>query len=89
MEIITTPEFELLFSQLPVGIKKKATKQAKLFCENPFYNSLNTEKLEPKSKQVWSFRVDKNYRIVFRFMEKNSVAFIAIGPHKWIYRLNF
>ncbi len=89
MEIVTTPEFESLFSQLPVIIKMKAEKQTKLFCENPFYNSLQTEKLEPKIKQVWSFRVDKNYRIIFRFLKENKVVLLAVGPHKWIYRLNF
>lgn len=89
MEIIVTPEFESLFRELPLVIKKKATKQTKLFCENPFYNSLNTEKIEPKNKQVWSFRVDKNYRIIFRFLDNSKVVFLAVGPHKWIYRLNF
>ncbi|MDO8604561.1 MAG: type II toxin-antitoxin system RelE/ParE family toxin [bacterium] len=89
MEIITTPEFEALFSDLPKIIKKKAIKQTKLFCGNPFYNSLNTEKIEPRNKQVWSFRVDKNYRIIFKFLENKRVVFLAMGPHKWIYRLDF
>lgn len=89
MEIIATAEFKALLNALSPTIKKKVIKQRALFCENPFHNSLNTEKLEPKSRQLWSFRVDKNYRIIFRFLEKGRVLFLAVGPHQWVYRINF
>ena len=69
---------------------EKAEKQENLFCKNPFHPSLHTEKLEPKGRQVWSFRIDKNYRIVFRFLEeKDKVLLLTIGPHSWIYKLKF
>lgn len=89
MEITATAEFKALLNALSPAIKKKVIKQRALFCENPFHNSLNTEKIEPKNRQLWSFRVDKNFRIVFRFLENNKVLFLVVGPHKWIYRLNF
>lgn len=89
MEISVTAEFKALFSLLPAAIKRKVLKQQTLFRNNPFHNSLNTEKLEPKNRNAWSFRVDKNYRIVFRFLEGNKVLFLVVGPHKWIYRLMF
>ena len=89
MEVIATAEFRALFNTLPLPIKKKVVKQREIFCKNPFYNSLNTEKLELKNKQIWSFRIDKNYCVVFRFLESNRALFLVVGPHQWIYRLNF
>ncbi len=89
MEIITTREFEDRYVRLPIIIQKRAEKQERLFCHNPFYPSLNTEKLEPKSKNVWSFRVDKSYRIIFRFVDSKTVLFLTIGRHDWVYRLKF
>ncbi|MBI5401141.1 MAG: type II toxin-antitoxin system RelE/ParE family toxin [Candidatus Yonathbacteria bacterium] len=89
MEVIATAEFKALFNALSPAVKKRVVKQRDIFCKNPFYNSLNTEKLEPKNKQLWSFRVDKNYRIVFRFLENNRVLFLVVGLHQWVYRLNF
>lgn len=89
MEITATEEFKALFNVLSPVIKKKVLKQRALFCKNPFHNSLNTEKLEPRNRQLWSFRVDKNYRIVFRFLDGGKVLFLVVGPHQWIYRLNF
>ena len=89
MEIIVTKEFESRYADLPTVIQKRAEKQEQLFRRNPFYPSLNTEKLEPKSKNVWSFRVDRNYRIIFRFIDGRTVLFLTIGRHDWIYRLKF
>lgn len=89
MEILTTEEFQRRYDVLPRSIQKKAEKQEKLFRANPFHPSLNTEKLEPKNKEVWSIRVDRRYRIVFRFINGNTVIFLTVGPHDWIYKLRW
>jgi proteic killer suppression protein len=87
LEILITEEFEKRFKELPPAVQKKAEKQEKLFRQNPFHPSLHTEKLEPKRRQVWSFRIDRRHRIIFRFMEGSRVVFLTVGPHEWIYRV--
>jgi len=89
MRIILTEEFESQYSHLPEIIKRKAEKQQNIFKTNPFHPSLHTEKLAPKSKQVWSFRIDKKYRVVFKFADGDKVHFLTIGPHDWVYRIKF
>jgi len=89
LEIFVTQEFEKCFQHLPLSVQKKAIKQEKLFRENPFYPSLNAEKLEPKGKQTWSFRIDNDYRTLFRFINCNQVLFLVCGHHNWIYRYKF
>ena len=89
MEIFLTDEFIKRYSHLPSSIRKKAEKQEKLFRQNPFYPSLHTEKLEPKGKQVWSFRIDRSYRVLFKFIEEGDVIFLTVGPHDWIYKIPF
>ncbi len=89
MRIITAAEFDKRYERLPVSIQKKAEKQEKIFRKNPFYPSLHTEKLEPKNKELWGIRVDKSYRIIFRFVDGNTVLFLTVGPHDWIYKLKF
>lgn len=89
MEIFSTRKFKIEYNQLPKQIRQKAKKQEKLFKNNPFHPSLHTEKLIPKSKEVWSFRIDKKYRIVFRFLSRDSVLFLNVGPHDWIYKIKF
>lgn len=89
MRIILTEEFESQYSRLPESIKLKAEKQQDIFRNNPFYPSLHTEKLAPKSKQMWSFRIDKKYRVIFKFADGDKVHFLTIGPHDWIYKIEF
>jgi mRNA-degrading endonuclease RelE of RelBE toxin-antitoxin system len=89
IEIFVTEEFQKRYRELPKIIQRKAEKQEKIFRQNPFHPSLHTEKLEPKGKEVWSFRIDKRYRIIFRFINGNKVRFLTVGPHDWIYKLNF
>ena len=89
MRVIVASEFEKRYKKLPLSIQKKAEKQEKIFCSNPFHPSLHTEKLEPKNKELWSIRIDKSYRIVFRFIDGNTALFLTVGPHDWIYKLKF
>lgn len=89
IEVIVTREFEKRYRKLPGFIQKKAEKQEQLFRQNPFHPSLNTEKLEPKNRKVWSFRVDRHYRIFFRFLDGQTVLLLTIGPHDWVYKLKF
>ncbi len=86
MKIIYADEFVKRFNQLPLAIKKRALKQETMFKINQFYPSLNTEKLIPKTRQLWSFRVDKKYRIVFRQFTADTIVFLSIGEHDWIYK---
>lgn len=89
MEIFFTKKFEEEYDRLPKDIREKAQKQERLFQNNPHHPSLRTEKLSPKWKEVWSFRIDKNYRIVFRFLGKDKVLFLNAGTHDWIYKIKF
>ena len=63
------------------GLAKKFQKQAKLFKQDLFHKSLNTELLEPKYLRFWSFRVDKKFRAIFIFRNKEEVEIIDINNH--------
>lgn len=85
--IIVTEEFEKRFRDLPKNIQKKLIKQEGFLRENPLHPSLHTEKLQPKIKEYWSFRIDKSYRVLFRFTKKDELILITVGTHDWVYRI--
>lgn len=85
MKIIRTDRFERSFQKLQKPLKTKAMKKIALFLENLFHPSLHTEKLEPRKKNIWSFRLDRNHRVIFTFPEADTILFLNIGPHD-IYR---
>lgn len=86
IQIQTTKTFDRLFKKLPKNIQRKAVLKTELFKKNPFLASLRTEKLTPKKYDVWSFRIDLSYRIVFTFLEVQTVEFRFIGHHNQIYQ---
>lgn len=86
MKIEITPQFEKLYKKLPILVKRKAEKQIDYFLLDPFHPSLNVEKLAPKNKNYWSLRIDKKYRIIFNYQNQETVVFVAIGEHDWIYK---
>ena len=85
IEIRTTKTFDRLFLLLPANIQRKADRKATVFRENPFHPSLQMEKLHPKARGHWSFRVDLDYRVVLKFIASGVAEFRFVGHHNQIY----
>lgn len=62
-------------------LERKFEKQIKLFINNQFHPSLETELLEPKNMKIWSFRIDKKYRALFIFRNKDTVEIFDVNNH--------
>ena len=73
--------FEKKFEKLPRNIKKISVKKILLFENNPYHPSLNTHKLKGPLAGYWSFYINKNYRVLFRFLENNEVIYYDIDTH--------
>lgn len=57
-----------------------------LFIQDPFHSSLKTHKLSGNLKNLWSFSVEYDIRVIFFFEENNSKAiFIDIGSYEEVY----
>ena len=57
------------------------------FANDPFNSKLKTHKLSGKLKDLWSFSVEKNVRVVFYFTKDNppKAVFVDIGTHDQVY----
>lgn len=86
MRITASKRFKKRYNQLPASIKMKLDRQEAQFIQNPFHPSLHTEKLRPKSKDVWSFRVDKHYRVAFIFLEPDHIYLLTVKTHDHVYQ---
>ncbi|ELS00923.1 addiction module toxin, RelE/StbE family [Xenococcus sp. PCC 7305] len=56
-----------------------------VFTNNPFDPSLRTHKLSGKLKDLWSFSVEYDQRIIFYFKDEENVVLIDIGNHDQVY----
>ena len=84
--LIASDEFKHRYNRLPKSVKDRLEKQRDLLCANLRHPSLHIEKLAPKSKNMWSFRIDRQYRVLFRILENGDYFLITVGIHDWVYR---
>ncbi len=77
----STPHFEKQFEKLTKNIQKTAVRKILLFENNPFHPSLNTHKLKGELSDFWSFYINNNFRVLFRFLENNEVIYYNIDTH--------
>ena len=78
----TTPQFENDFLVLPAKIKSKAKRKIQLFETDCFNGILATHKLKGILNKFWSFSIDDNLRVIFRFLPHQEVVYYRIGSHK-------
>ena len=55
-----------------------------IFLSDPFDQRLRTHKLSGKLKNLWSFSLGYDYRVIFYF-EGEQAIFIDIGSHDEVY----
>ena len=80
-DIEYSSHFERAFRKLPKEIQIKAVKQEYSFREDCFNPKLKTHKLKGDLEGLWAFSIDYSYRILFRFVGKNTVEFDNAGRH--------
>ncbi|PIU03247.1 hypothetical protein COT44_04230 [Candidatus Shapirobacteria bacterium CG08_land_8_20_14_0_20_39_18] len=64
------------------GLKTKHQKQVKLLSQNLRHPGLHVERLEPKSLGFYSFRLDRQFRVIFVYLpEENAIQIVDITDH--------
>ncbi|MEK9174525.1 MAG: type II toxin-antitoxin system mRNA interferase toxin, RelE/StbE family [Patescibacteria group bacterium] len=81
MEILYSSHFERSLKKLPQSLKAEVGQQELIFRKNCFNPQLKTHKLKGRYKDLWSFSITHKHRIVFKFLNKNTVYFIDTGDH--------
>lgn len=82
MKVYPSKRFQQSFKKLPTNIQQLAIEKDKAFRLNPYSSQLKTHKLKGKLSKFWSYSVKYNYRVVFEFVDKDSVIYHDIGTHE-------
>lgn len=89
MEIAFSSSFKRAFNKRVKGSRAETTfwERIELFVKNPNDIQLKTHKLSGKLKNLWSFTIEYDLRIVFYFTEDKpkKAVFIDIGNHDEVY----
>ncbi|MBF0379847.1 MAG: type II toxin-antitoxin system mRNA interferase toxin, RelE/StbE family [Magnetococcales bacterium] len=56
-----------------------------LFLADPKNPALKNHRLKGELKDLWSFSINQNYRIIYEYQDDGSIKLCRIGPHKEVY----
>lgn len=83
--IRVTSHFTRQYKRVPSEIQELAEAQERIFRTDAFDPRLHTHKLSGRLKDLWTFSVTRDIRIVFEFLEADEVLFHSIGRHEVVY----
>ena len=88
IEVAFTSSFKRAFKRRIKDNKVLETRfwdRVETFQNNPFDQTLRTHKLSGRLKDLWSFSIEYDLRVVFTFLEGEQALFIDIGTHEEVY----
>lgn len=87
-KVTFSSSFKRIFKKKVKGrkdLESRFWKKMKIFIENPFDERLKSHKLSGKLKDLWSFSVEYDTRVIFYFAKEDHVVFTDIGKHDEVY----
>lgn len=86
MKIVYSSDFIKSVKLAPKPIQKKLANLLEILQDNPFHPKLHTKPLVGKLKGFYSFRITRDWRSIFIFLNSQMVSLIEIAHRKDIYR---
>lgn len=81
MKSTRTVQFRKRYAALPNEIQRKADEAYRLFRQNPFHPGLRFKKLDDGDPELWSVRIDNNYRAL-GLRRGEHITWVWIGTHR-------
>jgi addiction module RelE/StbE family toxin len=89
MEVSFSDSFKKVFQKRikSTEIENEFWNRLEIFINDPFEAKLKTHKLSGKLKDLWSFSIEYDLRVVFYFTKDKPkrAVFVDIGTHNEVY----
>lgn len=72
--------------QMPVTQQQKLAKLLEHLVENPYHPLLHTKHLSGELVGLLSFRITRDWRVIFHFIDAGTIQLLRAGNRKNIYR---
>ena len=86
MKIVYSGDFLKQVKNLPQKQQKMLEILLHVLSKDPFYPTLHTKRLKGELRQALSFRITREWRVIFVFESKDMIKLVKIGNRKDIYR---
>jgi len=86
MKIFLHPRFVKESDKLPKRIRTKLAFLLEVLAQNPFNDLLHTKKLAGDAAGFLSFRVTRDWRVIFYFQGKDTIEVLKVAHRKDVYK---
>lgn len=86
MKIVYTPAFLKSAKRLPIKTQTKLDNLAVLLAENVYHPLLHTKQLSGNLAGLYSFRITRDWRVIFNFLDPETIQLLRVANRKDIYR---
>jgi len=86
MKIVYSNDFLKSAKRLPKPIQKKLADLLEILQNNPFHHKIHAKPLVGRLKGFYSFRITRDWRVIFIFLNSETISLIEVAHRKDIYR---
>lgn len=78
-------KFRRDYKKMPAKIRGLFKERLAIFREQPFHPLLKNHTLRRELKDYWAFSVTGDIRVIYEYLDKNTIALVRIGSHNQVY----
>ena len=86
MKVVYSRDFIKSVKLTPKPIKRKLIILLEILKENPFHQKLHTKPLVGELRGFYSFRITRDWRVIFNFLDSQTIFLIDIAHRRDIYK---
>lgn len=86
LNIVFSDKFVKAAKRLPISIQSNLAEKLEKLQNNPFNSLLHTKYLVGKLSGFYSFRITRDWRVIFYFINTEIIKLIDVAHRKDIYR---
>jgi addiction module RelE/StbE family toxin len=86
IKVVFSNDFLKFAKRLPIEIQNKLATNIELAQNSPFHPLLHSKPLTGRLTGFYSFRVTRDWRVIFCFVNTETIKLVKIANRKDIYR---
>lgn len=86
LKILYSNSFLKSAKKAPPTIQRRLGENLEVLQENPFHSLLHTKSLSGQLSGFYSFRVTRDWRVIFCFLDTQTIKLVEMAHRKDIYK---
>ena len=85
-QLLIGTKFSVSAARLPAAMQRKLAESLSVLAQNPYDSRLHTKALSGNLDGIFSFRLSRDWRVLFAFQTFHCIQLLRVKHRKDIYR---